>query len=85
LLLCIPEILSSSHWITYSKRIIESETTPDLPKDAELQASHEAIASEPAEEDGSLDRNAEYERERIRRTRQYCMLLGVVRIGIWLS
>lgn len=66
LLLCKPEVLSLSHWITYSKRIIESETAVDLPNDAELQTSHEAIASEPAEEDGSLKRNAEYERERIR-------------------
>jgi len=41
--------------------------------DVELQASHEAIAPEPAEEDGSQNRpvSVGYERERIRWTRYY--------------
>jgi hypothetical protein len=78
LLLCMPEVLSCSRWIRDSKRIKESETTVDRPKDAEPQASHEAVASEPAEEDGSLNRMAEYERVRIRRTRQCCDTAGVV-------
>lgn len=38
----------------------------DHSNDAELQTSHEAIASEPAEEEGSQNRRAGYERERIR-------------------
>lgn len=63
--------LSWSHQVKYSKWTKESETLVDLSDDAELRASHEAIASGGAEEDGSLNGNAEYERERIRWTRYY--------------
>lgn len=53
--LCMPEIYSWSHLIEYSNRMKESETFVDLGDDDDLKASHEAMASELAEEDGSLN------------------------------
>lgn len=51
----MPEIYSWSHLIEYSNRMKESETFVDLGDDDDLKASHEAMASELAEEDGSLN------------------------------
>ena len=51
----MPEFFSWSHLIEYSKGLKESETLVDLGDYEDLKASHEAITSELAEEDGSLE------------------------------